>query len=225
MLEAVLFDLDHTLYDRDATLTQLTGRFRAHFKPCFRTTVDANWLAAQLIEADRHNYRGWQHIYRLLETALPWDPPGFAAYESFMNANLGKCAMPYPETKEVLHWCREQGLKLGMVTNGIQGLQNDKIDALGIRQYFNVIVISGEFGAHKPDPSIFRHAAELLGLQPQSIAFVGDNPVNDILASAAMGMVPIWLDHFAEWPEGVERPEYVAHGLGEVTGILSTLGK
>jgi FMN phosphatase YigB (HAD superfamily) len=49
---------------------------------------------------------------------------------------------------------------------------------------------------------------------------VRDNPENGILPAAAVGMTPIWLDHFSSWPEGNERPRYVAHRLEDVVGIL-----
>lgn len=224
MIKAVLFDLDHTLYDRDATLSGMAPAFFAHFRDCFNSAnINMDELADCLVKADRLNYSGWPAVYHELESVLPWTPPGYGPYEAFMNAHLGINARPYPETNSVLEWCRDHSLIVGMVTNGITSLQNDKIDTLGIRRCFDFFVISGDLGKEKPDPAIFRHAAKLSGASPQEIVFVGDNPINDILAASAAGMVPIWLDHFAKWPEGEAMPKYVAHRLGDVVGILETL--
>jgi len=224
MIQAVFFDLDHTLYDRNATLARLAPEFLTFFQDCFdKHAIDADQLGKKLIESDRLNYLGWSAMYGELEKSLPWTPPGYEAYAAFLNEHMGLCAVPYPETHAVLQWCRDRGLCVGMVTNGRKVLQDDKIDTLGIRGYFSHIVISGVFGAEKPDPAIFLHAAELAELTPQSIVFVGDNPRNDILASAAVGMVPIWLDHFSAWPEHEKKPDFIAHRLGDVPGIVEKM--
>lgn len=224
MIKAVFFDLDHTLYDRSAMLSKLAPAFLAHFSGCFAGSgTCAEEVAEALIRADKLNYRGWPASYARLAESLPWSPPGFGPYEAFMRANMGRCAVPWPETSAVLERCRAMGLALGMITNGAAGMQNEKIDALGIRSYFNVIVISGVFGADKPDPAIFLHAAALAGLAPDEIAFVGDNPENDVLGAAAAGMTPIWMDHFSQWPEGRERPEHTAHRFADVPEILEKL--
>lgn len=221
MLRAVFFDLDHTLYDRDATLTRMAPMFAASFNDCFGESPYCNeMLAERLIAADRMNYLGWPATYGELERSLPWNPPGYARFKEFLSCNLGKCATPYPETASVLNRCRNMGFTIGMITNGTVRLQNEKIDSLGFRASFGHIIISEEFGMAKPDPSIFLHAARLAGLEPNEIVFVGDNPINDILASAAVGMVPIWLDHFLCWPENIERPINIAHKLAEVPEII-----
>lgn len=221
MIKAVFFDLDHTLYDRNATLERLAPVFVAHFKGCFGDrVVSKGEIADCLIRSDKLNYLGWPAVYAALEGMLPWAPPGYQQYEEFMYGHMGGCAVPWPETHAVLQWCRGRGLRTGMVTNGRGDLQNDKIDTLRIREYFDHILISGVFGAKKPDPAIFLHAAALAGLAPRQIAFVGDNPENDVIAAAAVGMAPIWLDSFSEWPQGIERPEHIAHSLADVPDIL-----
>jgi epoxide hydrolase-like predicted phosphatase len=50
---------------------------------------------------------------------------------------------------------------------------------------FDVVVISGEVGMRKPEPRIFRHVAELLGLDPQECAFIDDIQANVTAAERA----------------------------------------
>lgn len=43
-------------------------------------------------------------------------------------------------------------------------------------------------GLRKPDPAIFRRAADELSVIPEACLFVGDDPERDVLGAAAVGM-------------------------------------
>jgi len=61
---------------------------------------------------------------------------------------------------------------------------------------FRGTVISGEVGAIKPDPRIFRHLLEHFQIAPADAVFIDDNPHN-AAAAAALGMHGI---HFTDPP-------------------------
>jgi HAD superfamily hydrolase (TIGR01549 family) len=50
---------------------------------------------------------------------------------------------------------------------------------------------SDEWGVEKPDPAFFARVAELTGVPPSDIAYVGDRLDNDVLPAAAAGMRPV----------------------------------
>lgn len=50
---------------------------------------------------------------------------------------------------------------------------------LGLTRYFETVVLSGDLGVAKPSPEIFREAARCLGLPPERILHVGDDPQAD----------------------------------------------
>jgi putative hydrolase of the HAD superfamily len=82
----------------------------------------------------------------------------------------------FPEVMEVLIELRERGLRLACVTDNspeIEALH----EGLGIRQFFDVYAISAVLGCTKPDPRMFRHASDRLGLRPGQCLFVDDAPV------------------------------------------------
>lgn len=97
---------------------------------------------------------------------------------------------------------RGRGLKLGIVSNGEAALQWSNIDALGLRERMDVVLISQEQGLRKPDAAIFRRAAERLGAPPDDCVFVGDNPVTDVLGARNAGMQAVWLENGLPWPDG-----------------------
>ena len=74
--------------------------------------------------------------------------------------------------------------------------QHKKIEALGIGELFDAVVISAEVGIHKPDRRIFDHVASLLGVSNFECVFVGDDPVSDVEGALGADMEVVWLD---EW--------------------------
>ncbi len=82
--------------------------------------------------------------------------------------------------------------RIGIITNGDGPSQNRKIDTLGLRRYCHTVIASGDLGFSKPDPEIFLHAAEDLGLYTSEVAFIGDTFHTDVLGAYNAGMLPVW---------------------------------
>ena len=82
--------------------------------------------------------------------------------------------------------------QLGIVSNGVREVQHQKLEALGIEKCFRCIVISEDVGFEKPDPSIFRYAASLLAVQPETCLHVGDDFEKDIVGALGCGMLACW---------------------------------
>ena len=81
----------------------------------------------------------------------------------------------YPDVPRYLaHW-RAAGLKLAVVSN-FDGRLTRLLEDLGLRQWFDVVLISGRCGAAKPDPALFRQALQQLGMAPQDVWHLGDSP-------------------------------------------------
>ena len=81
---------------------------------------------------------------------------------------------------------------LGIVSNFYGNLAT-VCQETGIGSYFNVIVDSAAVGACKPDPRIFRHALDALGVAPAHATFVGDSMPRDMAGARALAMPHIWL--------------------------------
>ncbi|HEX4717369.1 MAG TPA: HAD family phosphatase [Thermoleophilaceae bacterium] len=83
---------------------------------------------------------------------------------------------------------RGAGIKTGLVSNSWgEGLAYDP--AL-LQELFDAVVISGEVGLHKPQPEIFRLAAERIGVAPEVCVFVDDLREN-CAGAEAVGMKAI----------------------------------
>ena len=83
---------------------------------------------------------------------------------------------------------RSAGIRTGLISNSWgDGLA---YDPELLRELFDVVVISGEVGLHKPEPEIFRLAARRIGLVPQECVFVDDLREN-CAGAEAVGMTAI----------------------------------
>jgi putative hydrolase of the HAD superfamily len=91
----------------------------------------------------------------------------------------------YPGARELLADLRK-ARTLGVITNGPTKVQRPKLEAIGYREFFEEprVFVSGEFGAAKPDPSIFLAAARSAGVAPERCVMVGDARVFDMPAKA-----------------------------------------
>ncbi|WP_342479951.1 HAD family hydrolase [Paenibacillus sp. FSL L8-0340] len=220
-VQALLFDLDNTLMDRDSTFRsfseQFVRDFLGHLQP-----EEAQRVVEDIIVRDADGYRDKDGFFAELSEVLPWEKAVSAAdirtYYDETYTGHG-ALMKYAE--DILNYCREQGYILGLVTNGKKQIQYGKIDLLGLRGFFKSIVISGEAGISKPDPAIYRLALERLGTTAEQTLFIGDHPVNDIWGAGKAGMETIWLKRNHEWDDKLDvHPWKTIHELDELKGIL-----
>lgn len=124
------------------------------------------------------------------------------------------------QAKEVLESIRQK-YKIGLITNGRTEIQYGKLDQLGIRNMFDVIIVSEEAGVKKPSPEIFHMALDHLALEAEACIFIGDHPVNDIEGAARVGMAMIWIKVNQPWNDEVEvQPLAAIHQLKEGLEVI-----
>jgi HAD superfamily hydrolase (TIGR01549 family) len=110
--------------------------------------------------------------------------------------------------------------RLGIVSNFYGNLAR-VCDDTGIRPLFSVLVDSAQVGCAKPDPRIFRHALDALGLGPADATFVGDSLSRDMAGARAVGMRHIWLvGETAPAQDPCCRGDRVIHSLTDLEALL-----
>lgn len=188
MIKAVIFDLDHTLFDRHATLGSIAPLFRKYFDVADGVTDDEiakKWIYAD----DMFVYDGWEYIFAYLkENGIFKTAPSYADYRSFVYKTFAKIAVPFDFTLPMLKKLKKSGLKVALITNGRHELQYKKLALTGLRYIFDEIIVSGDVGVEKPDREIFLMMCEKLGIKPCECVYVGDNPFNDIGGAKNAGM-------------------------------------
>lgn len=120
------------------------------------------------------------------------------------------------QTTETLQQIKDAGYRVGIVSNA-DGRIARFLAYAGLDHYFDVIVDSGVFGIEKPDPRIFLHACEQLGVQPQETVFVGDIYEIDVMGARAAGLLPVLIMNGGN--DGYDCP--VIRSIPELVGLLS----
>jgi putative hydrolase of the HAD superfamily len=113
-----------------------------------------------------------------------------------------------------------QSHQLGLLTNGASCLQREKLNASGLAELFDVVVVCGDLGVGKPDPAVFHHAIAQLDAQPRDATMIGDSITRDIDGAIAAGLHAIWLNRFgrARPPDRTDVAEITT--LSELKGAL-----
>lgn len=175
--DTFIFDLDGTLLDTVPDLTLLTNRILREIG------------APQHTQDEILSYVG-AGVRRLILLALPPDSTD-ADIEHAMDlwnkyfASYHEHTVPYPEIPNVLDSLKEQGKKVGVMSNKLQEGVND-ILSRKLPGYFESAIGERDDIARKPDPSGILKVMEELKTTPGKTIYVGDSP-NDIIAAHRAG--------------------------------------
>jgi len=99
---------------------------------------------------------------------------------------------PYPEVVEVLTALREQGYRLGIVSNWSWNLR-DRVAQVVLTDFFEIVWASAYAGCNKPHPRIFEQALAQMELSAERALYVGDSYKHDVVGARGVGMGAVWL--------------------------------
>ena len=92
-----------------------------------------------------------------------------------------------PGMIEVLTWCKEQGIKVGLASSSTRVLVDRILEHLQIGSYFDATVSGDEVSRKKPDPEIYRKVLEMTGMAPED-AVAAEDSGSGIRAARAAGI-------------------------------------
>jgi putative hydrolase of the HAD superfamily len=130
-----------------------------------------------------------------------------------------------PEIPEVLKEIQQMGLRIGLISNvNSRGQVPTNLAKYKIKQYFDPIVMSSEYGVRKPDPSIFHYAARLMNVPTSACVYIGDRIQRDIIGAKKAGFrLAIQIKH--DFDHGEEDtgavPDAIISSMDEVLGVLT----
>jgi putative hydrolase of the HAD superfamily len=85
------------------------------------------------------------------------------------------------------------------VVSNSDGTAEASMKALGLRDYFDVVIDSAVVGFAKPDPRIFQFALRALGVDASRAIYIGDLYSVDVVGARAAGIHPVLLDPHGHW--------------------------
>lgn len=131
-----------------------------------------------------------------------------------------------PGIAELLAALHERDIVLGLAANQpAEAL--DRMRHAGIEHFFSHRGVSGTHGFRKPDPRVFLHACDALGVAPEACVMVGDRIDNDIAPARALGMRAVLFRtgrHIAQQPRSWDEvPDVEVRSVAELATALRAL--
>ncbi len=221
MRNAVLFDLDNTLIDRDQARDRFfsffLNRYFPHLAP--KSTV---W--SDRMETLRALDQGGRGSKTAIYDYCFNDNPEMSS-ESFVELMRSKVASysSWSDGAEELLYClHARQHPMALVSNGSDS-QRIKIDAIEASRYFDAILISDEVGIAKPDPGIFLQAMSRLDSTPDRSVFVGDSLEHDIVGARSVGMMTVYLKRSGDVDTGESLCDLVVSDMRELSDLVVSL--
>jgi len=230
--EAIILDLDDTILDDSGAVEELWGQ------TCREAAARIDGLDPVALLGAIERERGWYWAdparhregrldlraasTRIVDQALNslgYELPGAGAeianrYRDLRDERISL----FPGAIETIEWLRRHGIRLGMATNGSAVGQRAKIERFGLAQYFDRIVVEGEFGRGKPHREVYEELFTSLAAHPGKMWSVGDNLEWDVGAPQSFGVYGIWVDGAGGGlPAGATvRPDRIISAISEL---------
>lgn len=190
------------------------------------TVVSGDLLDARIHEM--HEVPCAQRFLLTLLRAGMEDSPAtshLAVELALAHSTLLASATQVPRAHASLLARASQRYSLALVSNFDHGPTARQIlQAGGVKEHFQHIVISEEHGWRKPHPTIFIDALTALSVAPEEALFVGDSPSDDIAGAKGVGMDVVWVNaHDQPLPRGIPVPDYTVRAVPELEFFLSDL--
>lgn len=206
-VEAVLFDLDDTLLDTASAFAAAVSAVAAEFLPDLPAERHQEVVATWRLDRGKHyqahvegrvDYRT-QRLARAQEIQTEFggaalDRHSFARWARLWDRAFAGAWRAFEDTAEALAHLRRLGIPVGCVTNADRNQQERKMAATGLTDHLPLLVTLDTFGVGKPEARVFLEGARLLGVPPQRVLYVGDEPLIDARAATEAGLRGVWLD-------------------------------
>lgn len=231
-LRAVFLDIDDTLYSTSefAAIARRNAMAAMVAHGLKMRTADALAELYEVISEFGSNYPNHynQLIKRLPKEVLPAGNPALlvaAAVAAYHDTKF-RGLVPFDTVLETLSTLRERtNLIVGVVTEGLEGKQAEKLVRLGIVPWIHpeAIFISDQIGISKPNGKLYARACRGVGVPPSECLYLGDHPTKDVAPAHSVGMITVRHRHeggkYAQL-EGPVAPDFEIGAFEELLPIL-----
>ncbi|MGF6352426.1 HAD superfamily hydrolase (TIGR01509 family) [Paenibacillus sp. 4624] len=180
MIKALIFDFDGTIID---TETAWYIAFRDAYK---EHGVDLTLeMYSECIGTSLKTFNPYEYL--ITDLNLPIDRDAFRESIQLQHAALMNKEKVRPGIQEYLEQASKAGIKLAVASSSKREWVEQHLEQLKLKDYFEVIRTADDVANVKPDPELYNHALEALGVTPDEAVAIEDSP-NGARAAAAAGM-------------------------------------
>lgn len=190
MKPILLFDLDQTLLNRNQSLLSFLN-WQINFFQLVPQLKKALFIQ-RFFELDQ-NGRVWKDIVykQIIEEFKLTQFDSEFLLNSYIN-DFNKFCIPFDAVIPSIQKLSQQGHPIGLISNGKTPFQENNFYALGLKEYFSIIVVSDAVQLRKPDIQIFEYACSKLNCRPEECIFIGDSAEADMFGAKNAGMKTIY---------------------------------
>lgn len=155
----------------------------------------ALWGQYNLGKISRDFLRMQRFLRPLTEAGMPESEAETVAkrYDTLYLDYLAQEKTLMPGGLDFMKRLRRSGCVIGCLSNGFKEVQFRKIENAGLKDYFDIVVLSDDIGVNKPDVRIYEYAMERVGdTDPKHHLMVGDNPLTDVQGAINAGWHAVW---------------------------------
>ncbi len=215
-IKAILFDLDNTLYDEKQYIYSGFRKVAEYLST--KHGLSSEYLFNILVEDYKKGLRRRNFNVLLEKTGINDE---IETLVLIYRTHLPDIT-PYPEVKQVLEKLREKGYVLGLITDGPPSSQYNKILSLGLRKYFETIIVTDELGIEyrKPNPKPYILSLKILNVNPSQTIFIGDIDEKDLKGAKNVGMYTVLINRDRE---NNVKPRYADFIINDLWGLLDII--
>lgn len=166
MLAAILFDLDGTIVNTDPIHYQVWQKILLEYN------VEIN---GEIYKSNISGRLNPNIIQDLLPHLSAEETEQFAEEKEARFRTQASLLQPINGFTQLLAWSKKHHLKRALVTNAPRLNAYFMLEALQLKEAFDIIILAGEEAAAKPDPTPYKVALEKLGVNPQQAIAIEDS--------------------------------------------------
>ena len=224
----LLFDLDHTLLDFDASedvaLTQLLKEEGVTdiqaYKDYYVPMNKALWKDLELKKITKQELVNTRFSKLFEHFGIEKDGSNLAKRYQFYLAQQGQV---FSGAIELLDALIDRGYELYAATNGITTIQTGRLAQSGLAPYFNQVFISEQLQTQKPDAQFYeRIGARIPNFNKKYALMIGDSLSADIQGGKNAGIDTVWYNPQHLDNKTQTQPTYEVHSYKD---LLNCFGK
>jgi 2-haloacid dehalogenase len=164
---------------------------RVLYEPLIDDAAELDWFLANVVTEEWHyRHDAGEPLDELLAERTARFPDHGALIEAYRDRFLESIPGDVPGTGALIDRLAARRVPLYAITNFAAAFWDRFRPTRAVLEHFRAIVVSGKERLAKPDPAIFRLAADRFGHAPERMLFIDDSPAN-IAAARALG----WQTH------------------------------
>jgi len=219
MIKAITFDLDNTLINfLRMKIKASNAAAKAMVKAGLK--ISTKQCKEELYNDYLKDIEGERVFQRyLINKKNPSEKILAAAINAYLKVKQ-TYLKPYPKVKQTLKKLKKKGIKLAIVTDAPRLKAFQRLDAMGIVNYFDIVVGLEDTGKTKPSNLPFKKVLKALKLKPSQVLHVGDSISRDIKGAKAVGMKTC----FAKYGSLSKRKsgaDFEIEGIGELLKVVN----